>query len=164
VSQTLTPSSKRSGEDVEHLVIERVDALNPVADEVDRGHDAVATRAIAPSEALPLATPLLLPGRPVEIKAAQTRLASGARGRWYLRQRQHESLVDAGGYYVLACYAPVRPTHEIRGLVGVPASIVDEHLPDGWIDVEDDERREEGYRQLAWSRLIDPETVLEGRR
>jgi hypothetical protein len=164
VSQTLVPSSKRSGDEVDHLVVERVPALRSVPDTEARGHDAVATRAIAPSEALPLATPLLLPGRPVEIKAAQTRLASGARGRWYLRQRQHESLVDAGGYYVLACYAPTRPTHEIRGLVGVPASIVDEHLPDGWIDVQDDERREEGYRQLAWSRLIDPETVQGGRR
>jgi hypothetical protein len=44
--------------------------------------------------------------------------------------------------------------------VVVPATILDELLPDGWTEVDRDGRTE-GYRQVSWSRVIEPETVEE---
>ena len=161
MSRALAPSSKQSGEDVEHQVVERVDGLDPVG-ERDAGHDAVAARPLGPAE-IPLAsTPLVLAGRPVEIKAAQTRLASGERGRFYIRRGQHEALVAGGGYYLAAVYAPTRPDHEVRGLVACPATIVDELLP-AW-RTHGGDRPGEAYTQLAWSNVVDPADVAEGRR
>jgi hypothetical protein len=40
----------------------------------------------------------------------------------------------------------------------IPASLVDELLPDDWTTRED--RSEQvAYRQLSWSRVLDPEEV-----
>ena len=88
---------------------------------------------------------------------SRVRLVSGQRGRFYIRRRQHERLVAEGGVYVFAVYeeAPGRP---IRGLRVAAADAVDALLPDGWTDV-DGPRSETGYRQLAWSRLLDTVTV-----
>lgn len=151
------PSSKRSGETVEADLIQEIPALEAVA-ERDGWHDARAAAVIEPTPALPLAsTPLVDAGTPVEIKAAQGRLTSGERGRWYLRRGQHDKLRAAGGAYALVVYAP-RPGHPHLARLLVPASIVDAFVS-SWIDP--DGRQE--YAQIAWSRLIDPVAVSDGR-
>lgn len=156
-SGTATPSPKRSGETVEGIVVQRVEELRYVSDRTARWHDAeVVTLFEPPHDAVSFhGINLLTVGVPVEIKAAQFRYASGQRGRFYIRKGQHERLLDAGGAYLLAVYDP--RTHDVLGMAVIPASLVDELLPDDWTERHD--RAERGYNQLGWARVLDPEEV-----
>ncbi|MCG1002619.1 MULTISPECIES: hypothetical protein [Halobacterium] len=150
-------SSKAAGEAIEAEVLNLVPALRYVSDTTAEWHDARVAGLFEPSDRVTFgSTPLLADGTPVEIKAAQRRLASGARGRFYIRQRQHETLVAESAAYLFAVYNP--RDQRVLAMLAVPASIIDELLPDGWTSVDGD-RAEKGYRQLAWSRLFDPDTV-----
>lgn len=154
------PSSRDSGDAVAANVVQVVEALQHVGDATAEWHDAVTTTLVTPTSAAPAqlySIPLLEAETPVEIKAAQVRLGSGARGRYFIRQRQHERLVEEDAVYAFATYEP-KPRHPVRTVAFVPASIVDELLPDGWTVVDAD-RSEQGYRQLAWSRVFDPVDV-----
>lgn len=155
MSRTRT-SSKAAGEAIEAEVLQHVDALEYVGDSEAEWYDARVNGVLDGRDTRLGSTPLLADGTPVEIKAAQRRLASGARGRYFIRQRQHERLVTESAAYLFAVYDP--RTHRVLAMLAVPASIIDELLPDGWTAVAGD-RAEKGYRQLAWSRLFDPETV-----
>lgn len=158
MSSGAVPSPKESGEAVEGIVVQRVPELTYVSDRVAEWHDAEVTALFEPPhpEVTFYGINLLAVGVPVEIKAAQRWYASGQRGRFYIRKRQHEQLLEAGGAYVFAIYQP-RPDHPVCGTAVVPASLVDELLPDGWTARE--RSGEEGYRQLAWSRIFDPAEV-----
>lgn len=157
MSEAAVPSPKRSGDLVESEVIELVDELEYVTDRKAEWHDARVVSLLEPStDVVFCSINLLQVGVEVEIKAAQLRLASGARGRFFIRKRQHERLVEEDGAYLFAVYHP--RGHEVVAMAVMPASILDELLPDGWTTVEGD-RSEEGYRQLAWSRVLDPEDV-----
>ncbi|MCD2205304.1 hypothetical protein [Halobacterium sp. KA-6] len=150
-------SSKAAGEAIEAEVLDLVPALQYVGDSTAEWHDARVSGLLDGSGRVTLgSTPLLENGTPVEIKAAQRRLNSGARGRFYIRQRQHETLVAESAAYLFAVYDP--RDQRVLAMLAVPASIIDELLPDGWTSVDGD-RAEVGYRQLAWSRLLDTETV-----
>jgi hypothetical protein len=157
MSRARTP--KAAGEAIEAEVIQRVPALQYVGDATAEWHDARVDGLLEPSERLPFVGVVVLErGTPVEIKAAQRRLNSGDRGRYFFRKRQHERLVRESAFYLFAVYQP-RTEHVLAMLV-VPATIIDGVLPDGWTSVTGD-RAEEGYRQLAWSNLFDP-TEVEG--
>ncbi|MFC3478727.1 hypothetical protein [Halobacterium litoreum] len=152
-------TSKAAGEAIEAEVIQQVPALRHVGDNTAEWHDARVDGLLEPSDRLPFVGVVVLErDTPVEIKAAQRRLNSGDRGRYFIRQRQHERLVREGASYLFAVYQP-RTEHVLAMLV-VPASVVDGLLPDGWTSVDGD-RAEAGYRQLAWSNLFDP-TEVEG--
>ena len=155
MSAGILAASKDAGEAVETNVITRVPEIEAVPDTEAEWCDARVIEAGLPPTSVPL-----LPGVPVEIKAARVRLASGRRGRFYVRRRQHERLVAEGSVYVFAVYEETsgRP---IRGLRVAAADAVDALLPDGWTDV-DGPRSETGYRQLAWSRLLDTVAIEEG--
>ena len=156
IQDTRAPS-KAAGEAVEAEVIQRVPELEYVGDHTARWHDARVNGLLEPSATVAFGDVLLLEdGTPVEIKAAQRHLNSGRRGRYYIRQRQHERLVDEAASYLFAVYDP--RTRDVLAMLVVPASIIDHVLSDGWTSVAGD-RAEEGYRQLAWSRLIDPNRV-----
>lgn len=149
-------SSKAAGEAIEAEVLQAVDALTYVGDSTAEWHDARVDGLLDGTDTHLGSTPLLETGTPVEIKAAQRRLADGRRGRYFIRQRQHERLVAEAASYLFAVYDP--HARDVLAMLVVPASIVDELLPDGWTGVDGD-RAETGYRQLAWSRLLDTETV-----
>jgi len=151
--------SKRAGEAVEARVLEEIAELRNVTDATAEWHDAEVESLLEPSERVVFCgINLLAAGTPVEIKSAQTRLASGQRGRFYLRQRQHERLLDAAASYLFAVYNP--RDRSVEAIAIMPASLVDELLPDGWTSVDAD-RSERGYRQLGWSRVFDPAEVTE---
>jgi len=160
MSEAALPSSKRSGELIEAEVLDLVDELEYVSDREVEWHDARVRAPLEPPvDGLVFCSINLLPvGAEVEIKAAQVRLASGARGRIYVRQGQHETLLEQGAFYLVAVYEP--RDHRVVAMALIPASILDELKPDGWIEVEAD-RSERGYRQLAWSNIVDPETAEE---
>lgn len=151
-------SAKAAGEAIEAAVIQRVDALQYVGDSRAEWHDARVNGVLAASETITFGHVLRLEdGTPVEIKAAQRRLASGERGRYYIRQRQHERLYAEGAAYLFAVYDPA--SEDVLAMHVAPAEAVDALLPQGWTAVRDEDRREKGYRQLAWSNLFDPADV-----
>ena len=158
MSSGAVPSSKESGETVEANVVQRVPELRYVSDRTAEWHDAEVIALFEPPhpEVTFFGINLLAVGVPVEIKAAQLWYSSGQRGRFYVRKRQHQRLLNAAGAYLFAVYVP-RPGHPVRTMGVVPASLVDEYLPDGW--TTRDRSGEEGYRQLAWSRVFDPDDV-----
>ena len=73
------------GEAAEDMIIDRLDLFGYAGDEYDA---VVGARTM----------------RPVEIKATRPRYSNGRSGRFRLRERQHNALVDAGGMYVFVLY------------------------------------------------------------
>ena len=143
-------SSKRAGENAEGAVIEAVDGLAYVSDTDSEHIDARAVEIVEPSASLPFVGICLLEvGSAVDIKSAIPRLASGQRGRFYLRRQQHEQLRDAGGSYLFAVCEP-RPGREPVAMKVVPATIVDDVIT-SWRSGGDDRPE---CTQLAWSRIF----------
>lgn len=148
-------SSKRAGENAEAAVLESVDGLAYVPDGESERIDARAETLVEPSRTLPFVGICVLEaGSPVEIKSAIPRLASGQRGRFYLRREQHEGLRDAGGSYLFAVCEP-RPGREPVAMKVVPATIVDDAVT-SWRSGGNDRP---SCAQIAWSRIFDPSEV-----
>jgi hypothetical protein len=159
VSVDARARSKRLGETVEELVVDRVAGLEAVPDAEAVWYDARTTRVVAPEEGLPMGTCLLEPGVHVEIKAARRRLSEGRRGRVYVRQQQHERLLATGAAYCVAVYEGPDDDPTLLAMRIVPASVVDELCPDEWTTVDVAGREGEAYAQLAWSNVVDPADV-----
>jgi hypothetical protein len=159
VTLTAQAASKQAGERVESELVQRVPGLR--AHSGDHWHDATADAVICPRVApgLDYHTPLVEPGTPIEIKAAQIELPEGRCGRWHVRRGQHERLLDAAAAYVLAVYIP---HGRVVAAAVVPATRLDERLREtgDWVDAPAD-RSTDAYRQLAWSHYLDPERVRE---
>ena len=148
-------SSKRAGENAEAAVLEAVDGLAYVPDTETEHVDARAETLVVPSRSLPFVGICLLEvGSLVEIKSAIPRLASGRRGRFYLRREQHELLCDAGGSYLFAVCEP-RPGREPVAMKVVPATVVDDAIT-AWRSGGDDRPE---CSQVAWSRIFHPSEV-----
>lgn len=153
-------ASKAVGETVEDLVLEDVDELRE-ADvdeswgnaEADFWHDAVPEVALFASHQVPMVgTCVVEAGQPVEIKSARATISDGTGtrfGRFNLTRRQHERLLEEGGVYLFAIYAGAAGQEEIRGLLAMPAFIVEDDLRSTWYDVDG----REDYWQLAASRI-----------
>jgi len=149
----LSASSKEIGDRLENEVIQLVPGLEWIPDSEDEHIDAVTVDAVWPSDDLHLGGICVIePDTRIEIKSTTVRLTSGQRGRFYIRQKQHEMLLDDGAAYVFAIYAP--GSYDVICLAGVPATVVDGRLP-SWRDLD----RGETYTQLSWSSVINPEIV-----
>ncbi|SFR30369.1 hypothetical protein [Halorubrum sodomense] len=148
-------SSKRAGENAEAAVLEAVDGLAYVPDTETEHVDARAETLVVPSRSLPFVGICLLEaGSLVEIKSAIPRLASGRRGRFYLRREQHELLRDAGGSYLFAVCEP-RPGRDPVAMKVVPATVADDAIT-AWRSGGDDRPE---CSQVAWSRIFHPSEV-----
>ncbi|WP_247729480.1 hypothetical protein [Halovivax limisalsi] len=154
-------SPKASGDAIEADVIQSIDALRYVGDGTATWHDAETTGLLEASTSLPFYGIVVVePETPIEIKACQVRTSNGSRstrGRFYVKRRAHQQLVDAAGMYLFAIYVP-RPGLPNQARALVPATLVDELLKERWYDV-DGERSEQSVAKLAWSHVIDPATV-----
>lgn len=149
----MSASSKTIGDRLESEVIQLVPGLEWVPDSDDEHVDAVTTEAIWPTEDIHLGGICVIePDTRVEIKSAAVRLASGQRGRFYVRQKQHQQLLSDGSVYLFAIYAP--GSYDVLCLAGVPATIVDDRLS-SWRDLD----RGETYTQVSWSSIISPSIV-----
>jgi hypothetical protein len=159
VSVDARARSKRLGETVEALVVDRVAGLEAVPDETAVWHDARTTRVIGPRDPVGLGTCLVEPGVNVEIKAARRRLSTGRRGRVHIRAQQHERLLASSAVYAVAVYEGPDDDPTLLAITIVPASVVDELCPDEWTTVDVAGREGEAYAQLAWSNVVDPADV-----
>jgi len=150
-------SSKRGGENAESAVIQRHPELEYVGDSEARHYDARVSQLLSPSPTLPFVGMCVLEvGTAVEIKSTMVVYGSAqTRGRFYLRRKQHQRLVDEAGVYLFAVCEP-RPARPVIAAKVVPATSVG-GLVSSWIDGGD----RADYAQLAWSRIFD-ETELRG--
>ena len=155
MSSQVRISAKHGGENAEAAVIQTVSELEYLDDLEDIHADARATTVIVPSPELPtVALPVVEIGALVEIKSAMVVYGeSQSRGRYYLRQQQHEHLLEKGAIYLFAVCAPT-PSRPVIAMKLVPATIVDD-LVSSWIDAGD----RADYAQLAWSRIFDPSEI-----
>ena len=148
-------SSKRAGENAEAAVLEAVDGLEYCPDTDTEHADARVETLVEPSRRLPFVGICLLEANTlIEIKSAIPRLASGRRGRFYLRREQHAQLRDAGGSYLIAVCEP-RPDREPVAMKVVPATVVDDVIAT-WRSAGADRP---ACSQLAWSRIFDASEV-----
>lgn len=155
-SDTLA-AAKRAGENAEHEVFTVVDQLEPTAD--SEHYDAVAKTALFPHADLPFVGICVLEaGTVVEIKSTMAVYGSEQRrGRWKLRENQHQALLEAGGVYLFAVCEP-RPARPLISMKIVPATTVDHVIDEvaSWRDERDGRGRK---TQLAWSRVFDVDEV-----
>ena len=146
-------AAKRAGENAEHEVFDVVVELEPTAD--SEHYDAVAKTAVFPRTDLPFVGICVLEaGTVVEIKSTMAVYGSAQRrGRFSLRETQHEALLDAGGVYVFVVCEP-RPSRPAIAMKVVPATTVDHVIEEtsSWRERHDGRGRE---TQLAWSRVFD---------
>lgn len=149
-------ASKAAGETVEKAVCnDHAPNLGLVPDDVAEHYDAVAKTAIEPSTELPFVGMCVLErGTLVEVKSVMAIYASGEKGRFNIRPTQHKSLLAAGGSYLFAVCKST-PDRDILAMKIVPATIVDDLLPD-WFHGGDGRS---DYTQLAWSNLFSAEEV-----
>ena len=156
-SQNTLAAAKRAGHNAEHHVLEHVDALEPTSGE--EHWDAIAEAAIWPRDDLPFAGLCVVEaGAPVEIKSTMVvQTSAQRRGRFKLRQSQHEALVERRGVYCFVVCEP-RPQRESIAMKIVPArsvgALVDARA--SWRDELDGRGRK---AQLAWSNIFEPAEV-----
>lgn len=122
-------SPKASGDAIEADVVQSIEPLRYVGDRTATWHDAETTGLLEPSTTLPFyGIGVVEPETPVEIKACQIETSNGSRstrGRFYVKRRAHEQLLDAAGMYLFAIYIP-RPSLPNVARAIVPATLVDE--------------------------------------
>lgn len=155
MSSQTTLSSQQAGENAESAVLEAVPALEYVPDSEAGHYDARTTTPVTSSETLPFAEISVLEAdSEVEIKSTMAVYGEKQRrGRFYLRQKQHERLEADEGVYLFAVCEP-RPDRNVIAMKILPATAVGD-LPYSWI--ERDGRPD--YAQFAWSRVFDPSEV-----
>jgi len=148
-------ANKALGQSAEISVREVVPQLGFVPDDVAEHYDAVATDVIVPEADLPMVGICLVErGTRLEIKSVALRYADGARGRFYVRRRQHEMLLEAGGVYLFAVCSD-SDSRDVLGLKAVPATIVDDVI-NSWLDGGSGRQ---DYAQLSWSNVFDASEV-----
>ena len=146
---SLAPS-KRGGKSAESAVLQLLSELRPVTDTEAEHYDAETTTLLEPSQDLPFAGICLVErGTAVEIKSAMAVYGEAQRrGRFLIRQSQHEALLDEAGVYLFAVCEPT-PTRDLIAMKVVPASLVDE-FGFSWVNRE----IRSSYAQFAWSRVF----------
>lgn len=160
--------AKRNGDALEADQIAQETALVGVSDDEAIWHDARTVQVLTPHECLQFSSICLLePGTAVEIKTCQLLIQRRSRskgpGQWYIKQRSHEQLLEAGGAYLLVVYrnGEADDTDELEVLrrIVVPASIVDE-LITSWSNPGDG-RDERAVGRVPWDRVFDREELLQ---
>ncbi|WP_121743868.1 hypothetical protein [Natronorubrum halophilum] len=154
-------SSKASGDALEAVLIQTIDALEYVSDHTATWHDAKTSTLLEASRSLTFFGIVLVePETPIEIKGCQIETSNGdrtTRGRFYVKRAAHEQLLEAAGMYLLVVYLPRPGLPQVARAI-VPATLVDELLAGRWYDVGGS-RSEQEVAKLAWSHVIDPAGV-----
>jgi hypothetical protein len=151
-------SSRASGDRIEHEIVQRL-PVQAISDDAAEWYDCAPTKPLPAHDDRLGQSIVIEPDTPVEIKAARRRNASGQRGRFYLRKRQHARLEAHSGYYLFAVYVPEE--EPILSLLLAPASAVDGMIP-SWITPDGDAADRATYGQLSWSRFFDPKDLTGG--
>lgn len=135
---------RRVGERSESAVIELLPWLRYVTDETAEHYDAVAREDSGDVQE----------GDPIEIKSAAVVLASGDPGRFYIREGQHERLLEADGWYLFVVATP-NAKRRVLSYRFIRADVLDDELAEWW----DAGEGRQPYRQLRVSLLFDDEEL-----
>lgn len=148
-------SSKRGGENAAAEVIQRYPELEYVPDTDAQHYDARVSELLCPSEALPFVGMCLLEvGTAVEIKSTMVVYGEDqSRGRFYLRRKQHQRLIEESAVYLFVVCEP-RPARPVIAAKIIPATSVG-GLVSSWIDGGD----RADYAQITWGRIFDDTEV-----
>lgn len=142
----MSATSRIAGDRSESEAIDELPWLRYVTDETAEHYDAVARETRWP----------LQEGDPVEIKSAGVVLADGAPGRFYIRRRQHERLLEDDGWYLFVVCEPNPERRRLLSYRFLEATAVDDDFLTKWWDAGDDRSE---YRQIRWTDLIDKSEV-----
>lgn len=151
--------NKQRGETAEAAIIEQVPELVPAPGRDDHV-DAIVEETIDPRPELPtVCLPLVEQGQEVEIKSCSVVLSQGSKGRFNIRQGQHDHLVDQGELYLFAVLEPNRPVPIAMKIVA--ATTIDAVLDDdySWLDLDG----RETFTQVRWTRIFSRDEVNGGR-
>lgn len=133
-----------AGDRAESACLELLPWLRYVSDETAEHYDAEAREDRGRVAA----------GDVVEIKSAAVVLASEEPGRFYLRRRQHEELLEAGGWYLFLVVTP--DEREVLGYQLEAADVVDDELLPTWWDGGPGRAE---YRQVRWTAVLSEEDL-----
>lgn len=163
--------AKRNGDALEADQVAQESALVGVSDDEADWYDARTIQVLSPHDRLQFGSICLLEQEtPVEIKACQLliqrRSSSKGPGQWYVKQRAHERLLEAGGAYLLVVYQNGEATDtdrlDVLRRIVIPATIVDE-LITSWSNAG--AGRDEGaVARVPWSRIYDRKELLQEAR
>lgn len=152
-------SSKRAGGNAAASVVDVRPEFEHVPDSECEHADARVAELVEASPELPIAGMCLLEvGTLVEIKSAMVRLNNGGRGMFYLREGQHQRLVNDSGVYLFAVCEP-KPERPLLAIKVVPANAVGDLVGGDWRDAG--EGRPRCY-QLSWGRVFYADEVNGG--
>lgn len=152
-------SSRDGGDAAQSAVLELVPELRYVSNQEDEHIDAATTDRLEGSGCHEVSIDGALESETaVEIKSAMAVYGEAqTRGRFYLRKGQHEHILDLEGAYLFAVCEPT-PSRDVIAAKIVPTDTVEE-LVSSWISVENIDRAEQAYAQIAWSRIFDVQEV-----
>lgn len=145
---------RRGGDNAESAVLEELPQLRYVSDTEAEHYDAELVEPLSAEAVRMVGACLLETGTKVEIKSAIVVLATGKKGRFYLRRPQHQRLVDEDAWYLFTVCEP-RPARRVLAMKFVPATDVDELVP-SWRNGGSGRAK---YAQVAWSRVFDSERL-----
>jgi hypothetical protein len=96
-------------------------------------------------------------GTPGEVKGCIRRTGRGDMGKFFIRRENHERLLDADGFYVLAVYDPQNwKQGPVLDVEMKPAAWLDS-VDVGW--TANGSRRDEVVKRPVWSELFQPEDI-----
>lgn len=142
--------SRQVGERAESTAVELL-PIEYVGDGEAEHYDAVLTESVEGFEA----------GAAVEIKSAAVVISGDRPGMWYLRQAQHDPLVESDGLYLLLVCTP-NADRRILGERFLAAETVAERLIPSWWPGAGSRSP---FRQIPWTLVFDESDLEErGRR
>jgi hypothetical protein len=142
-------ASRRAGERAEAAAHELLPWLRYVSDATAEHYDAVVREP----------TGALAAGDVIEIKSAAVVIQGDRPGQFYLRETQHESLVEAAGWYLLVVCSPNRDREILAHRFVRAETLEADHIDSWWRGAG----TRSDFRQLRWPHVIDRDAV-EGSR
>lgn len=128
--------NRARGLDVEDKVCEQIPAI-PVVDEHESRRDWYDLEFYEAK---------------IECKSCVDQLSSGRRGRWWIAKRNHEKLLDHGGWYAFSVVDSLSEDLLRTALVHVEK--VDEFIDGDWWPTDNGGHGVEKYRQITWTAVF----------
>jgi hypothetical protein len=148
------------GDEAETVVHNRVAGLEHVPDFVARWHDFRTVLAVGFADEAALIEPATVPaGSPIDLKSCCLEQSNGSTmiaGRWWQSRRNHETLAQRGGYYVLTIYWPVLED-PLVATVAVSAEQFDDLVT--WTETGTGSGTREQCAKLSWTSVFDRDQI-----
>lgn len=151
------------GDEAEEVVHGRVAGLEHVSDFVARWFDFRAVLPVAfVDEAAVIETARVPAGSPIDLKATCLEQSNGTNtiaGRWWQSRRNHETLAQRGGYYLLTIYWPVVADDPLVAIIAISAQQFDDLVT--WTATGSGSGTREECAKLSWTSVFDREIIDE---